>query len=179
MAVTVMPALIYSDQEYFVFLCWRGHRSWDWVSCLPLSQPVFPQQRWPGVEEKKGSRAQRCPLSPDTCCWLAAEMEDTVWLCLRTSVCGCACVCPACKWVTDRERRNFSLTPCFSCWWGRISFLGPLSICLWPSRGKDTSRFWEDRKSIHVSIIFCVINFLLLFYLLLLAERHMVTAVNI
>lgn len=133
---TLLPVLIYSDQEYFCVSVVA------WVQKLRLSQLLapfcsqsFPQQRWPGVEEKKGSRAQRCPLSPDTCCWLAAEMEDTVWLCLRTNVCGCVCVCPACKWVTDHERRNFSLTPLFfPADEGGSASWGPLSICLWPSK---------------------------------------------
>lgn len=42
------------------------------------SQPVFSQQRWPEAEEERGSPVQRCPLSSDTCCWLTADIEDTV-----------------------------------------------------------------------------------------------------
>lgn len=105
-----------------------------------------------------GGPAQRCPLSSDTCCWLAADIEDTVWLCLCVSVC-------ACEWVKDweRERRNVSLTPAssffFFCRWGgsRLSPLESLHFRL-RRRREDTQTqtskkvLWESHTT-HVSIV--------------------------
>lgn len=86
-----------------------GRRSWEAGCRLALHGQSISQQRWPEAEEKRGSPTQRCPLSSNTCCWLAADIEDTVWLCLCTSVC-------VRMWMSEGQgawEEKFQPDPCF------------------------------------------------------------------
>lgn len=116
------------------------------------SQPVFPQQRWTEAEERRGSPAQRCPLSSDTCCWLVADIEDTVWLCLCTSMC-------LCMWISQRERqrRNCSLAHAFLLVWRIRTFSAWVFTSVTEEEGGHTGTgqrgVFRGSCTSHVSIV--------------------------
>lgn len=141
------------DEEYSVFLWWRGHRSWERVSCLPFFAANLSSTKVTTGGGEEGKPSTEVPLSPDTCCWLAAEMEDTIWLCLRASVCVGLCVFAQHVNGWQIVIGGFLRQPfAFLADEGR-SALWALWVFACQTRGTDTSRFWVDRETIHVSII--------------------------
>lgn len=83
---------------------------------LALHGQSFPNkgdQRW---RRGEGGPEQRCPLSSDTCCWRAADIEDSVWLCPCTSARAWIWTN---EWETERERGGGILDwPTLFCWCG-------------------------------------------------------------
>lgn len=96
---------------------------------LALHGQSFPNKGDQRRRRGEGGPEQRCPLSSDTCCWRAADIEDSVWLCPCTSA---RAWLRTNEWETERERGGGILDwPTLFCWCGAAGRSPLKSVHLW------------------------------------------------